>query len=265
MHNQDGIMHSRPIRGVFASTSVGCGHHKSHHHTFWEIIYLRTGFVNISQGSTVFDMRPGMVLLHPPFVDHEDDSSAEYSLFYVQIDAPADAPWPRIAIDDTYQSIGRICEASCREWKGRHPFREEMIAGLTQEMDLLLRRFKMSELHSREERMVAAAKRILEERYNMPMTAAGVASELGVSRSLLYAQFTLLTGQTPKAYLLNRRVEQALAMLRHTNFTLEKIAEATGFYSSSHLARHIKASTHQSPGAIRKLAMGLHLDNDRRD
>jgi AraC-like DNA-binding protein len=255
MHNLDTLMHNRPIRGVFADSSVACGHYRSHHHPFWEIIYLRTGSVKISQGSTVFDMRPGMVLLHPPFVDHEDDSSSEYSLFYVQVDAPADAPWPRIAIDDSYQSMGRICEATCREWKGRRPLREEMIASLTQQLDLLLRRIKMSELHSREERMVAAAKRILEDRFNMPITAAELASELGVSRSLLYAQFTAATGQTPKAYVLRRRLEQALAMLRHTNFTLETIAEATGFYSSSHLARHIKASTHQSPGAIRKLSM----------
>ncbi len=243
------------MRGIFADRCVACGHYRSHHHPFWEIIYLRTGFVKISQGSTVFDMRPGMVLLHPPFVDHEDDSSSEYSLYYVQIDAPADAPWPRIAIDDSHQSMARTCEATCREWKGSHTLREEMIASLTQQMDLLLRRFKMSELHSREERLVAAAKRILEERYNMPIAAKELASELGVSRSLLYAHFTAVTGQTPKAYVLRRRLEQALAMLRHTNFTLEKIAEATGFYSSSHLARHIKASTHQSPGAIRKLSM----------
>ncbi|AIE86403.1 transcriptional regulator, AraC family protein [Fimbriimonas ginsengisoli Gsoil 348] len=216
---------------------------------------MRTGSVKICQGSAVFDMGPGMILLHPPFVEHADSSTSEYSIFYVQIDAPADAPWPGIANDDSFQSMGRICEATCREWKGSHPLREEMIANLTQQTDLLLRRFKTAEHRSKGEILVAAAERILEERYNLPITAAELASELGVSRSLLYAEFTAVTGQTPKAYVLRRRLEHATAMLQHTNFTLERIAAATGFYSSSHLARHVKASTHQSPGTIRKLAL----------
>jgi len=258
MHNIDEFMHSRPMRGVFAATSVASGHYRAHCHPFWEIIYLRTGYVKIRQGTSVFDLRPGMILLHPPFVEHEDNSTSEYSLFYVQIDAPADAPWPQVATDDSHQSVGRICEASCREWKGSHPLRDDMIASLTQQMDLLLRRFKMSELQSRGEMMVAAAERILEERYNLPITTSELASELRVSRSQLYSQFTAVTGQTPKAYLLRRRLDHALAMLRHTNHTLEKIAASTGFYSASHLARHIKASTHQNPGAIRKLARAPH-------
>jgi transcriptional regulator GlxA family with amidase domain len=45
-------------------------------------------------------------------------------------------------------------------------------------------------------------------------------------------------------------------MLRHTSYTLETIAEATGYYSSSHLARHVKSVLNESPGAVRKAAQG---------
>jgi AraC-like DNA-binding protein len=195
-----------------------------------------------------------MVLVHPPFVEHEDDSVDKYSLFYVQMEAPLDVPWPRVTSDDTNQSIGKICEALAKEWFYRYAGREDMIHLLTLQLDILLRRAKMEQHRSADEALVASAQRILEERYSLPMTTSDLAKELGVSRSALYSLFTATTGQTPKNYVLSLRLDHALRMLRHTQSTLETIAAQTGFYSSSHLARHIKAATNQSPGSVRKAA-----------
>ena len=233
---------------------MGTGHHYLHSHPYWEMIYQRTGQVDTRQGSTVVHMHPGMILVHPPFVEHEDNSVDQYSLFYVQIEAPVDMPWPRVTSDDTNQSIGRICEALAKEWWYRYSGREYMVDLLTQQLDILLRRAKLEQHRSADEALVASAQRILEERYNLPMTTRDLARELGVSRSALYSIFTATTGQTPKNYILSLRLDHALRMLRHTQSTLEAIASETGFYSSSHLARHIKAVTSQSPGAVRKSA-----------
>lgn len=233
---------------------MGAGHHYPHCHPYWELIYQRTGQVATRQGSTVVHMHPGMVLIHPPFVEHEDDSLDEYSLFYVQMEAPADVPWPRVTSDDTNLSIGKICEALVKEWWYRCAEREDMIDLLTQQLDILLRRAKLEQHQSPDEALVASAQRILEERYNLPITTSGLARELGVSRSGLYSLFTTITGQTPKKYIMSLRLEHALRKLRNTKSTLETIAAETGFYSSSHLARHIKAATSQSPGSVRKAA-----------
>jgi AraC-like DNA-binding protein len=195
-----------------------------------------------------------MVLVHPPFVEHEDHSDAEYSLFYVQIDAPSEMPWPRVLSDDTDQSIGRICEVLAREWNYRFLGREDMIGLLTNQLDLLLRRAKIVQHSSPNEALVASAQRLLEERYNLPINTSALARELGVSRSTLYTLFASVTGQTPKSYVLRLRLDRAFGLLRHTDATLESIAETTGFYSASHLARHIKAATNLSPGSIRKSA-----------
>jgi AraC-like DNA-binding protein len=230
------------------------GHHALHSHPCWELIYQRTGQVNTRQGSTVVHMHPGMVLIHPPFVEHEDDSVGEYTLFYVQLEAPFDVQWPRVTSDDTNQSLGKICEALVKEWWYRYEGREEMIDLLTQQLDILLRRAKLEQHQSPDEALVASAQRILEERYNLPMTTADLAKELGVSRSALYTLFTAITGQTPKNYINGLRLDHALRLLRHTRSTLETIAAETGFYSSSHLARHIKAATSKSPGSVRKAA-----------
>jgi len=254
MHGCTAFMHIRPKRAVFAGAFVGAGHHYLHSHPCWELIYQRTGQVDTRQGSTVVHMHPGMVLIHPPFVEHEDDSVDEYSLFYIQMEAPVDVPWPRVTSDDKNQSIGKVCEALVKEWFYRYAGREEMIALLTQQLDILLRRAKLEQHQSPEETLVASAQRILEERYNLPMTTSDLARELGVSRSALYSIFTSTTGQTPKNYVISLRLDHALRMLRHTQSTLEVIASETGFYSSSHLARHIKAATSQSPGSVRKAA-----------
>lgn len=250
-------MHRCPSTLRFAGEHYGRFDVGLHSHTAWEVIYQRTGYVKTRQGSDVFAMSPGMILVHPPGVEHCDYASAHYVLYFLMFDLNETPAWPRVCHDDRHQNIGRVCEEMVREFHGHDGGREQMLALLSAQLDLLLRRACEEQDRTPEQKIVAQAQRIFEERYRESLTMADLAAEIAVSRSTLYAHFTRLRGQTPPEYLQSVRLRHALGLLHHSRMTLETIAEHCGYHSASHLSRHIKAATGTSPGVLRKSA-GTH-------
>ncbi len=80
---------------------------------------------------------------------------------------------------------------------------------------------------------------------------ADVAREIGISPSGLRSLFSRHRAGTPMAYLQAIRVQHALGIIRNSNLSLEAVAHACGYDSASHLSRHVKRVTGQSPGTLR--------------
>jgi len=68
-----------------------------------------------------------------------------------------------------------------------------------------------------------------------------------LSRSQLYREFYDLTGHSVKEYIRRRRLSKALALIRHTDMSLTRIAQDCGFGSSQALCKSVKAAIGQSP------------------
>jgi AraC-like DNA-binding protein len=223
-----------------------------HEHPCWELIYQRTGRVRTQQGSELIEMCPGMILLHPPCMPHADWATEHYNIFYLYIDLAASPNWPRLRFDDERQSIGQLCENLCHEYFGFHSNRDQMIDLLMQRLALMLDRdanFQASDA----QQSVATARRLIDERFRTRLTVDELACAARVSRSTLHANFTRMIGEPPMEYLRNVRLNHALAMLRLTECTLDAIADRCGFYSASHLSRHIKIATGLTPGEVRRM------------
>ncbi len=69
-----------------------------------------------------------------------------------------------------------------------------------------------------------------------------LAAEAGVAVHAFSAAFTKAFGTPPYRYVIERRVERAKSMLRHTDVPIARIAYETGFASQSHLATTFKRS-----------------------
>lgn len=80
---------------------------------------------------------------------------------------------------------------------------------------------------------------------------ADLAHLAGMSRYRLIRSFAKETGQTPHAYLVNRRVERAKEMLVG-GAALAETAAACGFYDQSHLNRTFKRAAGVTPGEFRR-------------
>jgi AraC family transcriptional regulator len=79
-----------------------------------------------------------------------------------------------------------------------------------------------------------------------------LASEAGIAPHAFAVAFTKAFGTPPYRYVIQRRVERAKSLLRHTDLPVARIAYETGFASQSHLASTFKRTVGLTPGDYRR-------------
>jgi AraC-like DNA-binding protein len=230
-----------------ASTGKDYPHHQ---HTSWEITYYRSGQVECPIGGDVYQGRPGVLLVIPPGVSHSTIARTAYQNFWIQFDGP-DLAWPRMCVDSSDHTIGRLCAAIVREFQEQALGYAEMNALLLGQLYIVLSRMQEQPKMAAAEQLIRFVEIIVAERYRTPLRVNEIAREVGVSDAYLRAQFVRLRGHTPSEHVQMVRVKHALALLQTSTLTLESIAESCGYNSASHLTRHIKRATGKTPGALR--------------
>lgn len=80
-----------------------------------------------------------------------------------------------------------------------------------------------------------------------------LANEAGLGPDHLVRTFRLCFGETPHAYVMRRRVERAMELLRATDMPIVELALATGFSSQSHLTSAFRRAVGVSPARYRRL------------
>lgn len=83
-------------------------------------------------------------------------------------------------------------------------------------------------------------------------TLDSLASQVGMSPRTLTRRFQESTGLTPTQWLMNERLNRAQEALNASHFTIEQIAEQTGFGSANSLRYHFRQHFGISPQALRK-------------
>ena len=78
----------------------------------------------------------------------------------------------------------------------------------------------------------------------------------GVSAAHFARSFKQAFGVPPHRYLLTRRIERATALLRDSHLSITEIAFQTGWGSLGTFGRTFRDITGESPGAIRRAAVG---------
>lgn len=78
-----------------------------------------------------------------------------------------------------------------------------------------------------------------------------LAKRAGLSRTYLCRAFRQYTGKTVFEYLLDRRIELAINILRTSNMKLLGVAEESGFHDLSFFTKTFRTRTGMTPGAFR--------------
>jgi len=92
--------------------------------------------------------------------------------------------------------------------------------------------------------------------YAEKLTIQRLADEALMSRTAYINKFEELFGTTPGQFLINRRITVAKELLGSTQYSVEKIAELTGFHDASHLIRFFTRSEEISPAEFRNKSAG---------
>jgi AraC-like DNA-binding protein len=100
------------------------------------------------------------------------------------------------------------------------------------------------------------AKAFLMEHLAGDVSLGDAARECALSRSHFSKAFKQTTGQTPHAWLVAQRVQEARRLLGQPHLPIAEIATACGFSDQSHLTRVFTAHTGTSPARWRRLNAG---------
>ena len=102
--------------------------------------------------------------------------------------------------------------------------------------------------------LVTAAIEDIRQNYAGLYGVEELSERLGVSKSHLVRTFTAAVGVPPGRYLTTVRIEAAMRLLLHREYTLDVIASRCGFSGANYLCRVFKKETGQSPAQWRAMA-----------
>ena len=100
-------------------------------------------------------------------------------------------------------------------------------------------------------RHLLRAKDLADARYFEPIGVDDMAAAAGLSRAHFSREFRRVFGETPRAYLLTRRLERAAAMLRTTDRSVSDICLSVGLVSQGSFTTSFTRTYGVSPTAYR--------------
>lgn len=109
------------------------------------------------------------------------------------------------------------------------------------------------------EDIVKKAEKYMRDNYMQSISVKEVAEYIGLSQFYFIRLFKKMMRISPHLYLTNLRLDNAKNLLTHTYYSVEEIANKSGFQSSSHFIRVFKKSTSLTPNNFRK----YFSDNDK--
>lgn len=100
---------------------------------------------------------------------------------------------------------------------------------------------------------IRKAMHFISRQFATPIHVDDVARQAGMSRSHFIRLFHHETGVTPRRFIEDRRIGEAVHLLRTRNLSAAEVAFACGFTDPARFSRVFKARTGQSPSDLRRL------------
>lgn len=173
---------------------------------------------------------------------------------------------PLIHVRDNEGSIARVVETLieliAEEVDDAVPGSETVVARLTDILIIYVIRDYISRLPSNEvgwlgalrDREISGALGLIHSRPEHPWTASELASLVGVSRSVFFARFKQLVGESPSQYLTRWRVHLATRLLRGQGMSVTAVARQVGYGTDAAFSNAFVRVMGVRPGAYRRAA-----------
>ncbi|WP_127497289.1 helix-turn-helix domain-containing protein [Actinoplanes solisilvae] len=112
------------------------------------------------------------------------------------------------------------------------------------------------------DRQLSSVQDLIEARLAYPLPLRDLAAVTGLSVSQFARQFRVRTGLAPHQFVIGRRVEAAVLLLRRTSIPIVEIAQRCGFSHQEHLTRVLRARLDTTPAAMRASYSAFVQDED---
>jgi AraC-like DNA-binding protein len=102
------------------------------------------------------------------------------------------------------------------------------------------------------EALLAAVFKVIESRYQQPISLSAVATEVAQSKGHLASVVKRRTGRTVGQWIAERRMREARRLLADTNLTITAIASQVGFHDPGYFTRRFRLEHEMAPQAWRQ-------------
>jgi AraC-like DNA-binding protein len=96
----------------------------------------------------------------------------------------------------------------------------------------------------------------IDREYARPLNVEALARGVNMPAGHLSRQFRLVYGESPYAYLMTRRIERAMALLRHGELSVTEVRSAVGCSSPGTFSTRFTELAGMPPGVYRRRARG---------
>ncbi|MBN2713184.1 MAG: helix-turn-helix transcriptional regulator [Planctomycetes bacterium] len=252
---------SEKISPLYVERPIGVQNKREFtYHEFPEIIYIFKGSADLiwlkqTKKETVekkLRMRSGTFALIPQGVPHYEYGANQFDRIYVGIKGSLtdEMNGSEPLLTDS-PHMEQLCQSL---WAETHIpgalMGPEIDAWMALIVHRALRILKKAQTETTD--CIDKAVQFLHENYSSDITVTELADRYGYSEGYFYRQFKERTGETPKAFLNEIRIRQAIHMLRNSTLPVKKIAPITGFHDSFYFSRIFRQITGQSPTQIRE-------------
>lgn len=234
-----------------------------HSHYFTEIFYIKKGSGHFQIENERIPVSANTLVLIGSRVQHTELSNPSDPLDYyvlgvegLKINTDQPVEYSIISSSPASPVIRQCFENIHREMQGKNQGYAEIcqhyLAILVQ---LICRKDHVSyELVDMQNssRECHKAKSYIEANYRSKITLDLLADNCNLTKYYLSHKFSELYGKSPIAYLTEIRVAAAKDLLKTTNHSIEEIASATGFSSSSYFSQTFQKLCQTSPQQYRK-------------
>lgn len=226
-----------------------------HSHNFYEIVYYLQGSGDSRVGGHGYAIRPHSFVVIPPMVEHEEHHTAKGELFCIGFQSPDPLIGQHLA--DPSGTVCQLCKTIIHEITEQGHLYARMIELKLQELALEIHRQEHSGTKSASKNFQYVIN-YLSQNYHEKISLSSMAGQLNLSYDYFQHRFKEIAGVSPQQFLIHKRLEAALTLLKTTTLSCTEIAYRCGFSNSAQFSTVIKRETGMTP---REIAQNKTLDN----
>ncbi|GAB7040319.1 helix-turn-helix transcriptional regulator [Catenuloplanes niger JCM 9533] len=117
----------------------------------------------------------------------------------------------------------------------------------------------MSTPHLRDLKLLRRVRDRMDREFAQPLNVEALARDVHMSAGHLSRQFKLAYGESPYSYLMTRRIERAMALLRRGDLSVTDVCFAVGCASLGTFTTRFTELVGMSPGAYRRASVQAEL------
>ncbi len=216
---------------------------QKHSHPCYELVYYLNSEGLTTINDTTYSFSKNTFTVVRPNENHNETAEQQTSLMFIGFNTNYELP-SGFYEDVNGEILNTLLEID-KEMKNKQPLYQSILNVLTEK--LLLHILRLYPKKNFSESNFEYIFNYITSNANKNISVQQMASALGYSYDYLRQLFVKQMGKTIKDYITELKIDKVKTYLLNTNYTLDKIAELTGFSSSSHLCMTFKKETNTSP------------------